>query len=105
MDAASDTKDLIERINSAPGTTGAIPVAKRTEARNRLDVLKKITEAKWEVSGAKEIELRHILSSDSSSNDPMISKDDMLVDGLIKAWIIGAPVVLNSSSAVGSFPM
>lgn len=106
IDAASDVKDLIERINAAPGTIDTISVAKRTEARNRLIMLKKLAAARREVSAAKANELKLILSTNSSdeiaNNESII--ETSLSDGPVAAWVIGVPVVPSSSRAVGLRP-
>ena len=106
IDAASDVKDLIERINAAPGTIDAVSVAKRTEARNRLIMLRKLAAARREVSAAKANELKLILSTNSSdeiaNNESII--ETSLSDGPVAAWVIGVPVVPSSSRAVGLRP-
>ena len=107
IDAASDVKDLIERINAAPGTIDAIPVAKRTEARNRLVVLRKLAATRREASEAKANELKRLLSADSidaeAANDKNIIETSLL-DGPVAAWVIGVPVVPSSSRAIGFLP-
>ena len=106
IDAASDVKDLIERINAAPGTIDAVSVAKRTEARNRLIMLRKLAAARREVSVAKANELKLILSTNSAdeiaNNESII--ETSLSDGPVAAWVIGVPVVPSSSRAVGLRP-
>ena len=106
IDAASDVKDLIERINAAPGTIDTISVAKRTEARNRLIMLRKLAATRCEVSEAKASELKLVLSANSADE---IANDESVVetsfsDGPVAAWVIGVPVVPSSSRAVGLRP-
>ena len=107
IDAASDVKDLIERINAAPGTVDAVPVAKRTEARNRLVVLRKLAATRRVASEAKASELKHLLSVNAvdgeAFNDENIIETNLL-EGPIAAWVIGVPVVPSSSRAVGLLP-
>ena len=105
MDAASDVKDLIERINAAPGTQEAIPVAKRTEARNRMVVLRKLAVTQREVSEAKAQILKDIVATCYDKNEGFDRSlfDTTLPDGQVAAWVIGVPVVPGSSRAVG-FP-
>ena len=81
-------------------------MAKRTEARNRLIMLRKLAARRCEVSEAKASELKLVLSANSADE---IANDESVVetsfsDGPVAAWVIGVPVVPSSSRAVGLRP-